>query len=108
MTTAAQQVVLSFAVAGLTGYLTSQIASHTANAGADANPLNAVVAGYGDTFFLSACLTTAGVALSLLLRKPPAPGRRRYRRRGQLGPSDDGALIGNWYQFRSCVKSLGR
>ncbi|WP_169087166.1 MDR family MFS transporter [Paenibacillus sp. PL91] len=70
LTTAAQQVVVSFAVAGLTGYLTSQITSHAASAGADANPLNAVVAGYGDTFFLSACLTTAGVALSLLLRKP--------------------------------------
>ncbi|WP_419876087.1 MDR family MFS transporter [Candidatus Pristimantibacillus sp. PTI5] len=70
LTTAAQQVVVSFAVAGLTGYLTSQIASHAASAGADANPLNAVVAGYGDTFFLSACLTTAGVALTLLLRKP--------------------------------------
>ncbi|MEW9698344.1 MDR family MFS transporter [Paenibacillus sp. SI8] len=70
LTTAAQQVVVSFAVAGLTGYLTSQISSHAASAGADANPLNAVVAGYGDTFFLSACLTTAGVALTLLLRKP--------------------------------------
>ncbi|UVI28833.1 MDR family MFS transporter [Paenibacillus spongiae] len=70
LTTAAQQVVLSFAVAGLTGYLTSQITSHAASAGADANPLNAVVAGYGDTFFLSACIVTAGVALSLLLRKP--------------------------------------
>ena len=55
---------------GLTGYLTSQITSHAASAGADANPLNAVVAGYGDTFFLSACIVTAGVALSLLLRKP--------------------------------------
>ncbi|OBZ11428.1 MDR family MFS transporter [Bacillus sp. FJAT-26390] len=70
LTTAAQQVVVSFAVAGLTGYLTSQITSHAASAGADANPLRAVVAGYGDTFFLSACLATAGVALSLLLRKP--------------------------------------
>jgi EmrB/QacA subfamily drug resistance transporter len=70
LTTAAQQVVVSFAVAGLTGYLTAQIASHAASTGADANPLNAVVAGYGDTFFLSACLTTAGVALTLLLRKP--------------------------------------
>lgn len=70
LTTAAQQVVVSFAVAGLTGYLTSQIAFHTISAGADANPLNAVVAGYGDTFFLSACLVTAGVALTLLLRKP--------------------------------------
>ncbi|WP_240664149.1 hypothetical protein [Paenibacillus sp. M-152] len=58
------------AVVGLTGYLPSQITSHTANAGADANPLNAVVTGYGDTFFLSACLTAAAVALSLLLRKP--------------------------------------
>ena len=60
----------SFAVAGLTGYLTSQITSHATSAGADANPLSAVVAGYGDTFFLSACIVTAGVALTLLLRKP--------------------------------------
>ncbi|WP_245700054.1 MFS transporter [Paenibacillus glacialis] len=45
MTAAAQQVVVSFA--GLTGYLTSQITSHAASAGANANPLNAVVAGYG-------------------------------------------------------------
>ncbi|WP_217597266.1 DHA2 family efflux MFS transporter permease subunit [Cohnella sp. GbtcB17] len=70
LTTAAQQVVVSFAVAGLTGYLTSQIAAHTADAGAAANPLSAVVAGYGDTFFLSACIVAAGVALTLLLRKP--------------------------------------
>ncbi|WP_225446372.1 MDR family MFS transporter [Paenibacillus rhizovicinus] len=70
LTTAAQQVVVSFAVAGLTGYLTSQITSHAASAGKDANPLTAVVAGYGDTFFLSACIATVGVALSLLLRKP--------------------------------------
>lgn len=70
LTTAAQQVVVSFAVAGLTGYLTSQINAHKASAGANANPLNAVIAGYGDTFFLSACIVTAGVALSLILRKP--------------------------------------
>lgn len=70
LTTAAQQVVVSFAVAGLTGYLTSQISAHAADAGAEANPLSAVVAGYGDTFFLSACIVAAGVALTLLLRKP--------------------------------------
>ncbi|CAH1216735.1 Putative multidrug resistance protein MdtD [Paenibacillus plantiphilus] len=70
LTTAAQQVVVSFAVAGLTGYLTSQITSHATSGGANANPLSAVVAGYGDTFFLSACIVTAGVALSLILRKP--------------------------------------
>jgi drug resistance transporter, EmrB/QacA subfamily len=70
LTTAAQQVVVSFAVAGLTGYLTSQITSHAASAGEGANPLISVVAGYGDTFFLSACIAAAGVALSLILRKP--------------------------------------
>ncbi|NBD22829.1 MDR family MFS transporter [Paenibacillus glycinis] len=70
LTTAAQQVVVSFAVAGLTGYLTSQITSHSAEAAAGANPLTAVVAGYGDTFFLSACIATVGVILSLILRKP--------------------------------------
>jgi EmrB/QacA subfamily drug resistance transporter len=70
LTTAAQQVVVSFAVAGLTGYLTSQIASYTASAGPGANPMNAVVQGYGDTFFLSACIATVGVLLSLILRKP--------------------------------------
>lgn len=70
LTAAAQQVVVSFAVAGLTGYLTSQITSHAASAGTDTNPLSAVVAGYGDTFFLSACIVTAGVALTLILRKP--------------------------------------
>ncbi|WP_409344940.1 DHA2 family efflux MFS transporter permease subunit [Paenibacillus sp. MBLB4367] len=74
LTAAAQQVVVSFAVAGLTGYLTSQITSHAASAGANANPLSAVVAGYGDTFFLSACIVTAGVALTLLLRKPKLQG----------------------------------
>ncbi|MBM7565675.1 EmrB/QacA subfamily drug resistance transporter [Paenibacillus sacheonensis] len=70
LTTAAQQVVVSFAVAGLTGYLTSQITSHASTAEEGANPLMAVVAGYGDTFFLSACIATVGVLLSLILRKP--------------------------------------
>ncbi|AET56892.1 hypothetical protein HPL003_00530 [Paenibacillus terrae HPL-003] len=50
--------------------MTSQITSHAASAGADANPLSAVVAGCGDTFFLPVCIVTAGVALSLLLHKP--------------------------------------
>jgi len=92
LTTAAQQVVVSFAAAGLTGYLTSQIAFHAARAGADANPLSAVVAGYGDTFLLSACLTTAGVALSLLLRKP-----KRQEEDGTAGGNnpDPGMMVTN-------------
>ncbi|MFD0588947.1 MDR family MFS transporter [Paenibacillus sp. GCM10027627] len=83
LTTAAQQVVVSFAAAGLTGYLTSQIALHSASAEANANPLQAVVAGYGDTFFLSACLVIAGVALTLLLRKP-----KRQEEEGAAGASN--------------------
>ncbi len=70
LTTAAQQVVVSFAVAGLTGFLTSQIKSHADSAGAEANPIQAMVEGYGDTFLLAAVLATVGVALSLILRKP--------------------------------------
>lgn len=88
MTTAAQQVVVSFAVAGLTGYLTSQIESHAADAGAEANPLSAVVAGYGDTFFLSACIVAAGVALTLLLRKP-----KRQEEGAASGDKPDPAMM---------------
>lgn len=86
LTTAAQQVVVSFAVAGLTGYLTLQITSHTVSAGTGANPLNAVIAGYGDTFFLSACLVTLGVALSLLLRKPKQQEEERAAGEGSPDP----------------------
>ncbi|REK71401.1 DHA2 family efflux MFS transporter permease subunit [Paenibacillus paeoniae] len=91
LTTAAQQVVVSFAVAGLTGYLTSQIALHAASAGADANPLSAVVAGYGDTFFLSACLVTAAVALTLLLRKP----KQQEEESTAGGNNPDPAIMGH-------------
>lgn len=70
LTTAAQQVVVSFAVAGLTGYLTSQIQEHEASAAEGANPLQAVVQGYGDTFLLAACVAAFGIAFSLFLRKP--------------------------------------
>ncbi|WP_145409620.1 DHA2 family efflux MFS transporter permease subunit [Paenibacillus xylanexedens] len=70
LTSAAQQVIVSFAVAGLTGYLTSRITSHMSSADISGSPLQAVVTGYGDTFFLSACIAVAGAAFSLLLRKP--------------------------------------
>ena len=85
LTTAAQQVVVSFS--GLTGYLTSQITSRAAGDGADTNLLSAVVAGYGDTFLLPACLATAGVALSLLLRKPKLQKEDRTAARDILAPA---------------------
>ncbi|RJX38824.1 DHA2 family efflux MFS transporter permease subunit [Paenibacillus pinisoli] len=92
MTTAAQQVVVSFAAAGLTGYLTSQMTFHAARTGAETNPLTAVVAAYGDTFFLSACLVSAGVALTLLLRKPK---QQKEESAAVGGDSPEPAVIGH-------------
>lgn len=68
LTTAAQQVVVSFAVAGLTGYLTTRITHHMAAAAG--NKLAAMVAAFGDTFYLSAWLAVVGAVLSLILRNP--------------------------------------
>ncbi|OKP91698.1 MFS transporter [Paenibacillus helianthi] len=70
LTAAAQQVVVSFAVAGMTGYLTSQIAVHMGKMAAGTNPLSTMVLGFNDVFFFSACIAVAGVVISLILRKP--------------------------------------
>ncbi|MCD9022589.1 DHA2 family efflux MFS transporter permease subunit [Cohnella silvisoli] len=70
LTTAAQQVVTSFAVAGLTGYLTTRTGDHMAQLGANGNPLEAMVSAFDDTFLLSMGLAFAGFALAFLLRKP--------------------------------------
>jgi len=70
LTTATQQVVMSFAIAGLTGFLTSRTTSHMAEAGANANPAQSAAAGFGDIFFLTACIAAFGVLVSLTLRKP--------------------------------------
>jgi MFS family permease len=68
LTTAAQQVVVSFAVAGLTGYLTTRITYHMAET--TGNKEAAMVAAFGDTFFISACLAVAGAVVAIILRKP--------------------------------------
>jgi drug resistance transporter, EmrB/QacA subfamily len=70
LTTAAQQIVVSFAVTVLTMYMTSQTTEHAKDAGQAANPLKAMVDGFGDTFFLVACIAVAGVLFALFLRKP--------------------------------------
>jgi EmrB/QacA subfamily drug resistance transporter len=68
LTTASQQVIMSFAVTGLTGYLTSRIGYHMADAGS--NPIASSTAAFGDTFFVTASIAACGVILSLILRKP--------------------------------------
>jgi EmrB/QacA subfamily drug resistance transporter len=70
LTTATLQVVTSFAVAGLTGFLTSRTTKHMADIGQNGKSIEAVVSAYGDTFLLSAGLAIVGVAISIILRKP--------------------------------------
>jgi len=41
-----------------------------AKIGKTGNPQTALVAGFGDTFFLTACIVCVGIAMSLILRKP--------------------------------------
>ncbi|ASA21346.1 MDR family MFS transporter [Paenibacillus donghaensis] len=75
LTAAAQQVVVSFAVAGMTGYLTSQIAVHSTELVQGGNPLSAAVLGFNDVFFLAGCIAVAGVVISIILRKPKAAAK---------------------------------
>lgn len=67
LTTAAQQVMVSFAVAGMTGFLSSRVSERMTGAG---NPLEAAVASYGDTFYLAAAIAALGILFSLILRRP--------------------------------------
>ncbi|MFC5404633.1 DHA2 family efflux MFS transporter permease subunit [Cohnella soli] len=67
LTTASQQVVMSFAIAGMTGYLSSRITHHLA---AGTEPVAGSTAAFGDTFFLTASIACVGVVVSLILRKP--------------------------------------
>jgi EmrB/QacA subfamily drug resistance transporter len=70
LTTAAQQVMVSFAVAGLTGYLTTRIGDHMAGSETTGNLVNSSVAAFGDTFFLAACIAVSGAIIAIILRKP--------------------------------------
>ncbi|PGY03385.1 DHA2 family efflux MFS transporter permease subunit [Bacillus sp. AFS031507] len=70
LTSATIQVVNSFAVAALTGHLSSQIRERMADAGEHAVNLKINALAFGDTFLIIACIATVGAILSLFLRKP--------------------------------------
>ncbi|QFF99803.1 MFS transporter [Psychrobacillus glaciei] len=70
LTTATQQVVMSFAIAGLTGFLTSRTTHHMVEAGANANLAQSSASAFGDIFFLTSCIAAFGILMSLTLRKP--------------------------------------
>jgi hypothetical protein len=70
LTSASLQVVNSFAVAALTGHLSSRIRDRMAEAGNHAQNLKISALAFGDTFLIIACIATGGAILSLILRKP--------------------------------------
>ncbi|XID95560.1 MDR family MFS transporter [Paenibacillaceae bacterium WGS1546] len=65
LTSAAQHVVTSIAVAGLTGFLALRTNGTAGRVGQEG-----VAAAYSDTFLLTAVLAAVGIALSFTLRKP--------------------------------------
>jgi hypothetical protein len=67
LTGAFQQVVFSFAIAGMTGFLTSRMTYNLANT---TNKLSAAISSYDNTFLLCTCIAIAGLGLSLLIRNP--------------------------------------
>ncbi|REE83866.1 EmrB/QacA subfamily drug resistance transporter [Paenibacillus taihuensis] len=70
LTSAAQQVVVSFAVAGLASYLSTRVADHMAETKGDQGV--SLVSAFGDTFFIAGCIAVAGALLAIALRKPKA------------------------------------
>ncbi|MBB6669499.1 multidrug efflux MFS transporter [Cohnella nanjingensis] len=70
LTTATLQVATSFAVSGLTGFLTFRTREHAMHAGPNNHTLEAAISAYGDTFLLAAGLAIVGVVISIILRKP--------------------------------------
>ncbi|MDR0268526.1 DHA2 family efflux MFS transporter permease subunit [Paenibacillus sp.] len=91
LTSALQQVVVSFAVAGMTGYLTSRINVHMSEVGQGSNPLATTMLGFNDVFLLSAWLAVAGVALCLILRRP----KEMVVGSGEKGKQDPSPMIGH-------------
>lgn len=66
LTSAAQQVMTSFAIAGLSTILASRIDHY----GATSPGPNVVYSAYGDTFFILASISIFGAIVALLLRRP--------------------------------------
>ncbi|MBO9596543.1 MAG: DHA2 family efflux MFS transporter permease subunit [Cohnella sp.] len=68
LVSAAQQVVVSFAIAGLASYMGNRIEDHMAATKGDAAV--SLVSAFGDTFLVAGCIAVAGALLAILLRRP--------------------------------------
>ncbi|WP_141432239.1 DHA2 family efflux MFS transporter permease subunit [Bacillus sp. 03113] len=67
LTNAAQQVMMSFAVAGLSTILSERLKEHMKEGH---QPLEALSTSFGDTFFVLMSIAIIGMILSLLLKRP--------------------------------------
>ncbi|WP_100489070.1 MDR family MFS transporter [Sporolactobacillus pectinivorans] len=67
LTNSAQQVMMSFAVAGLSTILSDRLKEHMQNG---SKPLQALSSSFGDTFFVLMGIAIIGMILSLLLKRP--------------------------------------
>ncbi|WP_068617959.1 MDR family MFS transporter [Paenibacillus tuaregi] len=78
LTTSVQQVFGSFAIAAMSGFLTTHIQNHTAQINTDLPgvQVGAMAAGFCDTFFLSMILAICGVIMSLFLRKSEVKSKK--------------------------------
>jgi len=67
LTSAAQQVIVSFAAAGVTGFLTSRMTHYVT---LYHNPMKAAVSAFDNTFLLASGVALCGALLGFTLRKP--------------------------------------
>jgi EmrB/QacA subfamily drug resistance transporter len=67
LTNAAQQVMMSFAVAGLSTILSQRMEQHLKDG---SQPLQALSTSFGDTFFVLVGIAIVGMILSLMLKRP--------------------------------------
>lgn len=67
LTNSAQQVMMSFAVAGLSTILSERLKEHMQNG---SKPLQALSSSFGDTFFVLMGIAIIGMILSFLLKRP--------------------------------------
>ncbi len=68
LVSAAQQVIVSFAIAGLASYMGNRVESHMTATKGDAAA--SLVSAFGDTFLVAGCIAVAGALLAILLRRP--------------------------------------
>lgn len=89
LTNSAQQVIVSFAIAGLTGYLSSHSAQ-VMEAYKGPNPLEAAIGAFGDTFLVTASLALCGFVLSWFIRriKPTAPQQQTSEHQNAPRPEE--------------------